>query len=251
MKVTEGKKIYFASDNHLGAPDARTSLLREKKFVKWLDEIKSNAHSIYLLGDVFDFWFEYDTVVPKGFTRTLGKISELSDSGIPIYYFTGNHDMWVNDYFQTELGVKVITDPQQFVINDKSFFIGHGDGLDPGDKSYKLMKKIFTNKFFKWCFKWIHPDIGVRIGQFLSKENKIMSAKKDAEFIDNESEWLTQYCRKKLQTNNYNYFLFGHRHIPLEVELNSESRYINLGDWITHFTYAEFDGESLSLKKYD
>jgi len=179
MKVTEGKKIYFASDNHLGIPDSRSSLIREKKFVKWLDTIKVDAHSIYLLGDLFDFWFEYKTVVPKGFTRVLGKIAELSDSGIPIYFFTGNHEMWVRDYFQLELGVKVITEPQQFKINEKSFFIGHGDGLGPADTSYKLMKKFITgNRFFKWCFRWIHPDIGVKLGQFLSKEKKLMSAKK-------------------------------------------------------------------------
>ena len=249
MKVTEGKKIYFASDNHLGIPDSRSSLIREKKFVKWLDTIKVNAHSIYLLGDLFDFWFEYKTVVPKGFTRVLGKIAEISDSGIPIYFFTGNHDMWMHDYFQLELGVKIITEPQQFEINQQSFFIGHGDGLGPGDTSYKLMKRfITTNKFFKWCFRWVHPDIGVKLGQFLSKEKKLMSTKKD--IGDVENQWLTQYCRKKLETKHYDYFIFGHSHIPVELNLNSESKYINLGDWITNFTYAVFDGNKLSLKRY-
>lgn len=250
MKVTEGKKIYFASDNHLGIPDTKSSLIREKKFVKWLDLIKADAHSIYLLGDLFDFWFEYKTVVPKGFTRVLGKIAEIADSGIPIYFFTGNHDMWVRDYFQSELGVKVISKPQQFNINEKNFFIGHGDGLGPGDTSYKLMKKFVTgNRFFKWCFRLIHPDIGIKLGQFLSKEKKLMSAKKD--IGDVENQWLTQYCRKKLETSQYDYFIFGHSHIPLDVELSAKSKYINLGDWITNFTYAEFDGENLSLKKFD
>ena len=250
MKVTEGKKIYFASDNHLGIPDTKSSLIREKKFVKWLDLIKADAHSIYLLGDLFDFWFEYKTVVPKGFTRVLGKIAEIADSGIPIYFFTGNHDMWVRDYFQSELGVKVISKPQQFKINEKNFFIGHGDGLGPGDTSYKLMKKFVTgNRFFMWCFRLIHPDIGIKLGQFLSKEKKLMSAKKD--IGDVENQWLTQYCRKKLETKQYDYFIFGHSHIPLEVELSAESKYINLGDWITNFTYAEFDGENLFLKKFD
>ena len=250
MKVTEGKKIYFASDNHLGIPDSRSSLIREKKFVQWLDTIKIDAHSIYLLGDLFDFWFEYKTVVPKGFTRVLGKIAEITDSGIPIYFFTGNHDMWVRDYFQLELGVKVVTEPQQFEINEKSFFIGHGDGLGPGDTSYKLMKKFITgNRFFKWCFRWIHPDIGVKLGQLLSKEKKLMSAKKDISDIENQ--WLTQYCRKKLETKQYDYFIFGHSHIPLDFELTPESKYINLGDWITNFTYAEFNGENLSLQKFD
>ena len=250
MKVTEGKKIYFASDNHLGIPDTKSSLIREKKFVKWLDLIKADAHSIYLLGDLFDFWFEYKTVVPKGFTRVLGKIADIADSGIPIYFFTGYHDMWVRDYFQSELGVKVISKPQQFKINEKNFFIGHGDGLGPGDTSYKLMKKFVTgNRFFMWCFRLIHPDIGIKLGQFLSKEKKLMSAKKD--IGDVENQWLTQYCRKKLETSQYDYFIFGHSHIPLEVELSAESKYINLGDWITNFTYAEFDGENLFLKKFD
>ena len=250
MKVSEGKKIYFASDNHLGLPDYKSSLQREKKFVQWLDIIKDDAHSIYLLGDLFDFWFEYRTVVPKGFIRVLGKIAEISDSGIPIYFFTGNHDMWVNNYFQKELGIKVITEPQQFEINGKKFLIGHGDGLGPGDVSYKLMKRFVTgNRFFQWCFSWVHPDIGVKLGQFLSKEKKIMSTKKDIGDIENQ--WLTQYCRKKLETNKFNYFIFGHSHIPVELELNSECKYINLGDWISHFTYAEFNGVQLVLKKYE
>ena len=164
-----------------------------------MDIIKEDAHSIYLLGDLFDFWFEYKTVIPKGFTRVLGKIAEISDSGTQIYFFTGNHDMWVNDYFQMELGIKVIAEPQQFEINEKSFFIGHGDGLGPGDKSYKLMKKFVTNnKFFKWCFGCIHPDIGVRLGQFLSREKKIMSAKKDIGDIENQ--WPVSYTHLTLPT---------------------------------------------------
>ena len=244
------KKIFFASDLHLGSPNNKESLKREKHFVKWLNSIKNEAEAIYLLGDIFDFWFEYNKVVPKGFTRLLGKLSELTDSGIDIYFFTGNHDMWVRDYFQLELGVKVITEPQQFIINEKTFLIGHGDGLGPGDTSYKLMKKYVTgNRLFKWLFGWIHPDIGVKLGQFLSREKKIMSAKKD--LGDVENQWLTQYCRKKLEANHYDYFIFGHSHIPIDIELSAESKYINLGDWITNFTYAEFDGENLCLKKFD
>ena len=250
MEIPKDKKIYFSSDNHLGLPSLKESHDREKIFVKWLDSIKDDAEIIFLLGDLFDFWFEYKTVVPKGFTRVLGKIAEISDSGIPIYFFTGNHDMWVKDYFQRELGIKVLAEPQQFEINEKKFFIGHGDGLGPGDVSYKLMKRFVTNnKFFKWCFRWIHPDIGVRIGQYLSKEKKIMSAKKDIGDIENQ--WLTQYCRKKLKENNFDYFIFGHSHIPIDFALDSDCKYINLGDWITHFTYAEFDGGNLCLKKYE
>ena len=250
MEIPKDKKVYFASDNHLGAPNSTDSLIREKKFVKWLNEIRVDAHAIFLVGDIFDFWFEYKKVVPKGFTRTLGKLAEICDAGIPIYYFTGNHDMWVQDYFQKEIGMQIIRSPKEFTINGVKFYVGHGDGLGPGDRSYKWMKKIFTNKFFVWCFKWVHPDVGVRLGQFLSKENKIMSAEKDAVFIDEESEWLTKYCKRKLESEHYDFFIFGHRHLPLDVKLNSSSRYINLGDWITHFTFAELDGKSLSLKKY-
>ena len=250
MKVTEGKKIYFASDNHLGLPDSKSSLLREKKFVKWLDFIKEDAHSIYLLGDLFDFWFEYKTVVPKGFIRVLGKIAEISDSGIPIYFFTGNHDMWVNDYFQKELGIKVITEPQEFEINEKSFLIGHGDGLGPGDKGYKRMKKVFTNPFFQWLFKWLHPDIGVRIAQYLSVKNKLISGDDDAKFLGEDNEWLVAYCKRKLEEKHRDYFIFGHRHLPLNIQLNDSSKYINLGDWIQYYTYGVFDGETFELKEY-
>ena len=250
MDIPGSKKIYFASDQHFGAPTKSLSKERESHFIQWLDNIEKDAAVLFLLGDLFDFWFEYKTVVPKGFVRVLGKIAEIADSGIPIYFFAGNHDMWVRDYFQLELGVKVITEPQQFIINEKSFLIGHGDGLGPGDTSYKLMKKYVTgNQLFGWLFGWIHPDIGVKLGQFLSREKKIMSAKKD--LGDVENQWLTQYCRKKLDANHYDYFIFGHSHIPVDIELSAESKYINLGDWITNFTYAEFDGENLSLKKFD
>ena len=158
MNIPKGKKVYFSSDNHLGAPTSKESFPREKKFVAWLDEVKKDAAAIFLLGDLFDFWFEYKTVVPKGFTRTLGKLAEISDSGIPIYYFVGNHDLWMNGYFEEELNIPVYHNPQEFIINDKTFFIGHGDGLGPGDKGYKRMKKVFTNPFSKWLYKWLHPD---------------------------------------------------------------------------------------------
>jgi len=248
--ITEGKKIYFASDNHLGAPTRQISLPREKKFVAWLDEIKKDAAAIFLLGDLFDFWFEYKTVVPKGFTRTLGKLAEISDSGIPIFYFVGNHDLWMTDYFDTELNIPVFHKPQEFKLNNTTFFIGHGDGLGPEDKGYKRMKKVFTNPFFKWLFRWIHPDIGVRIAQYLSVKNKLISGDEDAEFLGEEKEWLVQYSKRKLEEKHRDYFVFGHRHLPLEIKLNSTSKYINLGDWISYNSYGVFDGEKLELKKY-
>lgn len=249
MKLTQGKKIYFASDNHLGAPNLEESLVREKKFVSWLDTIKKDAEAVFLVGDIFDFWFEYNEVVPKGFTRTLGKLAEISDAGIPIHYFAGNHDMWLVDYFQKELNLTVHNKPKIFTINDKKFFVGHGDGLGPGDKSFKIMKKIFKNSFFNWCFRCVHPDLGIKLGKYLSNKNRLKSSLEDLKFNGNENEWLTKYCKEKLKNEHYDYFIFGHRHIPLEIELSPNSTYINLGDWITHFSYAVFDGHQVLLDK--
>ena len=250
MNIPKGKKIYFASDNHLGAPTAKDSLPREKKFVAWLDEVKKDAAVIFLLGDLFDFWFEYKTVVPKGFTRTLGKLAEISDSGIPIYYFVGNHDLWMNGYFEDELNIPVYHKPKEFTFNDKTFFIGHGDGLGPGDKGYKRMKKVFTNSFSKWLYRWLHPDWGVKLAQYLSVKNKLISGEEDAEFLGEEGEWLVLYSKKKLEEKHRDFFVFGHRHLPLEIDLGNNSKYINLGDWISHYTYGVFDGEKMALKNY-
>lgn len=249
IELSEGKKVYFASDNHLGAPTRKDSLPREKKFVAWLDSIKDDAAAIFLIGDLFDFWFEYKTVVPKGFTRTLGKLAEIADSGIPIYYFVGNHDLWMSGYFEDELGIPVFFKPQDFTIGSTTFFIGHGDGLGPGDKGYKRMKKVFTNPFFKWLFRWLHPDIGVKIAQYLSVKNKLISGDDDAKFLGEENEWLAVYSKKKISQKHRDYFVFGHRHLPLEITLNENSKYINLGDWIQYYTYGVFDGNNLELKK--
>ena len=251
IRLNKGKKVYFASDNHLGAPSFKESLPREKKFVAWLDSIKQDAGAIFLVGDLFDFWFEYKTVVPKGFTRTLGKLAELTDAGIPITYFVGNHDLWMNGYFEEELNIPVHHRPQQYDINGTSFFIGHGDGLGPGDKGFKRMKKVFTNRFCQWMFRWLHPDLGVRLAQHLSINNKIISGDADAKFLGEDNEWLVQYCKRKLEAQHYDHFIFGHRHLPMEIDLNGKSRYTNLGDWISYFTYAVFDGNELQLKAFE
>lgn len=250
IHIPNGKKIYFASDNHLGAPTGDKSLPREKKFVQWLDTVKEDAAAIFLLGDLFDFWFEYKTVVPKGFTRTMGKLAEITDSGIPVYYFVGNHDLWMNGYFEKELNIPVFHRPREFLLNDKLFLIGHGDGLGPGDKGYKRMKKVFTNPVAKWFFRWLHPDIGVRLAQYLSVKNKVISGDEDVEFLGEDKEWLVQYCKRKLEQKHYDYFIFGHRHLPLEIRLNETATYVNLGDWIGYYTYAVFDGQTLGLKEY-
>ena len=251
IELPENKKIYFASDNHLGAPTVAESKPREAKFVQWLDSIKADAGAIFLLGDLFDFWFEYKTVVPKGFVRTLGKLAELRDSGIPIYFFVGNHDLWMDDYFQTELNIPVYCRPLEVECNGKRFLIGHGDGLGPGDKGYKRMKKVFTNPFCKWLFRWLHPDIGVRLAQYLSVKNKLISGEEDVHFLGEDNEWLVQYCKRKLETQHYDYFLFGHRHLPMTIKVGEGSTYINTGDWIHYFTYAVFDPKiGLGIKEF-
>ena len=251
IQIPKGKKVYFASDNHLGAPTIEASRPREKKLVAWLDSIKSDAAAIFLLGDLFDFWFEYKTVVPKGFVRTLGKLAEIADSGIPIYYFVGNHDLWMKGYFEDELGIPVFHKPKEFIIHKSEFFIGHGDGLGPGDKGYKRLKKVFRSRFFNWLFQWGHPDIGIPIAQYFSVKNKLISGDEDAKFLGEDNEWLVQYSKRKLEEKHRDYFVFGHRHLPLEIQLNDSSRYINLGDWIQYFTYGVFDGVNFHLKKYN
>ena len=250
MQIPKGKKIYFSSDNHLGAPTKEESFPREKKFVKWLDEIKEDAAAIFLLGDLFDFWFEYKTVVPKGFVRTLGKLAEISDSGIPIYFFVGNHDLWMNDYFKKELNIPTYHDSKEFIFNNKTFLIGHGDGKGPNDNGYKRMKKVFTNPFLKWIYRWLHPDIGMRIAHYLSVKNKLISGDEDNIFLGDNKEWLAAYAKRKLENKHYDYFVFAHRHLPMEIKVGENSTYFNLGDWINHYTFGVFDGENFEIKNY-
>jgi len=250
MQLPKGKKIYFASDNHLGAPTQAKSAPRERLFVQWLDEIKEDAGVLFLLGDLFDFWFEYKTVVPKGFVRVLGKLAELADTGIPIHFFVGNHDMWMLDYLEKEIGIVVHYQPKEFNYNKKTFFIGHGDGLGPNDKGYKRMKKVFTSRFFQWCFRWLHPDIGMPLGHYLSVKNKLISGEEDAVFLGEENEWLVLYANRKQKEKKRDYYIFGHRHIPLDISIEPNARYINLGDWISHYTYGVFDGEQLKLNTW-
>jgi len=250
MQIPAGKKIYFSSDNHLGAPTPEASFPREQKFVAWLDSIKEDAAALFLLGDLFDFWFEYKTVVPRGFVRVLGKLAEISDSGIPIYFFVGNHDLWMRDYFEKELKIPTYRDVKEFTFNDTVFLIGHGDGKGPGDKGYKRMKKIFTSRFFHWMYRWLHPDWGMKIAQYLSVKNKLISGDEDRTFLGEENEWLALYSKRKLEEKHYDYFVFGHRHLPMKIKVGPNSTYFNLGDWITHYTYGVFDGTTFELKTF-
>jgi len=251
ITTSKDKKVYFASDQHLGAPTAEQSFVREKKFLAWLNEIKEDAAAIFLVGDLFDFWYEYKTVVPKGFVRVLGKLAEITDSGIPIYFFVGNHDLWMNDYFEKELNIPVYHKPEVFLINNKKVFIGHGDGLGPYDKGFKRLKKVLTFPLFQWLYRWFHPDLGMKLGQYMSVKNRMISGDEDAQYLGDDKEWLVQYCKRKLESNHYDFFVFGHRHLPLEIQLQENSKYVNLGDWIGHFTYGEFQNSKLKLKNFN
>ena len=244
------KNIYFLSDFHLGAPDYESSLIREKRIVKFLDEIKKDASQIFILGDLFDFWYEYKKVVPKGFVRTLGKLAELTDSGIKIHFFVGNHDMWMKGYFEKEFNIKVYYHPEEFTLNEKIFFIGHGDGLGPKDYRYKFLKKVFRNKISQWLFGILHPGLGIGMANYFSAKSRGDMNKPDEIFLGEDKEWLIVFSREQLKINHYDYFIFGHRHLPVDFKLSDATRYINLGDWIKYNSYAVFDGKNLQLKFY-
>ncbi|MES1226981.1 MAG: UDP-2,3-diacylglucosamine diphosphatase, partial [Bacteroidota bacterium] len=216
MQILPGNKIYFLSDFHLGAPDHLVSLAREKRIIQFLEEIRKDASEIFIVGDLFDFWYEYRTVVPKGFVRILGKLAEISDSGIPIHFFAGNHDMWMSGYFEEELNIPVYHEPKTFSRNDKKFLIGHGDGLGPGDHGYKFIKKIFRNKFCQWLFGILPPAIGVGIANYFSRKSRASAGQTDDHFLGEENEWLISYCKEVLQNSYFDYLIFWHRHLPID-----------------------------------
>jgi len=249
ITVPSDKKIYFASDFHLGVPNAESSLAREKRVVAWLDQIKHDAHSIYLLGDIFDFWFEYKHAIPKGFIRLQGKLAELRDAGLPIYFFTGNHDMWMFDYFEKELGIVIYRDTQVFHINNLKIMLGHGDGL--GDTSnYFLLKKIFASKICQWVFARIHPNLGIKIANEWSKRSRIANNEKE-KFNSEEKEFLFNYCKEFEKIEHHDFYIFGHRHLPLDMKVGENSRYINLGEWVCYNTYAVLSENDIELKKFE
>ena len=250
MQLPPDKKVYFLSDFHLGVPDYATSLEREKKVVRFLEEARRDAAVVFIVGDLFDFWYEYRTVVPKGYVRILGKMAELTDSGIPVHFFVGNHDMWMKGYFEKELNIPVYFAPKEFEYNGKKFLVGHGDGLGPGDHGYKFMRKIFRNPVCQWLFGILPPSVGVGIANYFSRSSRAVTGDNDAKFLGEENEWLIIYCKEVLQKQHYDYFIFGHRHLPIDFALNNNSRYINLGDWIKYDSYAVFDGTDIALKYY-
>lgn len=255
MAVTGNKKnIYFASDFHFGIPDHKSSLEREKKFIAWLDEIKDDAAHIYLMGDIFDFWFEYKTVVPKGFVRLLGKLAEITDAGVPISLFRGNHDVWAFDYLNKEINIRLYRKPEIIEYSGKKFYLAHGDGLGPGDHGYKFLKKVFACRLNQWLFRWLHPDLGAKMGLYFSKRSRLANiakeGKKDA--TNNiKDEMLVKYAKDMSGKHpEVDYFIFGHRHLPTQEKVNDKAELVILGDWITNFTYAKFDGEKLKLQYY-
>ncbi len=251
ISLPPDKKIYFASDFHLGVPDHETSLKREKLIVEWLETIRHDAHSIYLLGDLFDFWFEYNQAIPRGFIRFQGKLAELRDAGLPIYFFTGNHDMWMFDYFPKELGIPIYREPLRLKINDHTMLVGHGDGLGPNDLFYKMVKRFFNSTVCQWLFARIHPNLGMRIAHFWSRKSRISNMKREEKFEGEENEFLLTYCKELEKSVHYDYYVFGHRHLPLDLAVGTDSRYINLGEWVHFTTYAVYDGRQMELKTFE
>lgn len=250
LALPPGKRVYFASDFHLGAPDAATSLVREKRIVRWLDAVAHDAAAIYLLGDLFDFWFEYKHAIPRGFSRLQGKLVELTDAGLPITIFTGNHDMWMFGYFTQEMGIPVLRQEVSQRIGNQLFHIGHGDGLGPKDYSYKALKQVFASGVAQWLFARLHPNFGIGMANKWSRRSRLQNGKDDATYFGDE-EWLLQYCRELETRCHHDYYVFGHRHLPLNVEVAPGSRYVNLGEWVNYCSYGVYDGNELVLRHFE
>jgi len=243
--------IYFASDFHLGM--GLNASERERKICRWLDFAAEDASDIFLLGDLFDFWFEYKRAIPKGFVRFLGKLAELTDKGIRIHVCVGNHDLWMRDYLVNECGVRIFREPEMHEFSGRKFLLHHGDGLGPGDGKYKFLKRIFTNSLAQWFFGMLHPDLGIRLASGWSKKSRLAQPKWEESFQGNDKEYLVRYCEEGLEGKEViDYFIFGHRHLQLDVLLsNGRSRYINLGQWFTGSAYAKFDGDELKIHIFE
>lgn len=244
------QKIYFASDFHLGVPTYEKSRERENLLVEWLTMAEQDATEIFLVGDLFDFWFEHKYTAPKGFIRFLGKLASICDKGIPVHVFTGNHDMWMYDYLEKEIGVKIYRAPIRRTFNGKSFLIGHGDGLGPGDHKYKFLKKFFASSICQWLYARLHPNFAFGFANYLSRSSRASTGKKDEVFKGEENEWLLIYCKEIAAKEKINFFVFGHRHLPLELKVNEKSMYYNLGEWLNYNSYGVFEGEQFTLKYF-
>lgn len=243
--------IFFASDFHLGVPDHAQSRKREDDVCKWLEFAGKEGNEIFLLGDVFDFWFEYKRVVPKGFVRLLGTLASITDRGIPITIFRGNHDMWMFDYLEKECGVKLVSDELVIDRNGKKFFLHHGDGLGPGDRMYKFIRAVFRSGWAQWLFARLHPNFGMALGYALSRRSRISQTDQYEKYMGDEKEFITQFCKDRSAEGPYDFMIFGHRHLELDIQVNGYCRYINLGEWVHGRTYAVFDGQDVQLKTWE
>ncbi|MBE0647983.1 MAG: UDP-2,3-diacylglucosamine diphosphatase [Bacteroidales bacterium] len=248
-------KVYFASDFHFGIPNHDRSLEREALFIRWLDMARVDASEIYLMGDLFDFWFEYKTAIPKGYTRLLGKLAEITDSGIPVHLFRGNHDMWAFSYLTEEIHIELHRAPEFKTFGSKHFYLAHGDGLGPGDNGYKFLKCVFSNRFNQWLFRWLHPDIGIRMALYWSHRSRYAAQEREKHDEDITrrviEKRLTTHSRQVLSEHpDLNFLIYGHYHLPSEIELNTHCRQFVLGDWLTHFSYAVFDGNDVTLNYF-
>lgn len=251
MELEKGKKVYFASDFHLGTPTYEKSLIREKRICSWLDSIKDSCGALYLVGDIFDFWFEYKQAIPKGFVRLQGKIASFTDAGIPVYIFTGNHDMWIFDYLPTELGCTLYREPVRHSYFGKQLYIGHGDGLGPGDRGYKFIKKVFANPLCQWLFARLHPNFGIWLANYSSKSSRASTGHADEIFLGEENEWLVIYSKEQQALSPVDYYIFGHRHLPLKIQIDTQATYYNLGDWLKYETYGLLDENGFKLMNWN
>ena len=250
--LPEGKSVFFASDLHLGAPDAPASAEREKAFVAWMDSVKPRAAALYLVGDVFDFWFEYRRAIPKGFARLQGRLADWSDSGIPVFLFTGNHDLWMRDYFTQEFGIQVFHEPVRHVWSGKHLVIGHGDGLGPGDTGYKLLKRVFTFKPFQMLYRWVHPDLGIGLASWLSRGSRARTGHEDYAMTDVTREAIYLWAQAEHSAAPADYWIFGHRHYPVKADFpDGRGTYVNLGDWIKWRIWGELDSGGYTLGTTD
>ena len=248
--------IYYASDFHFGIPNRKGSLIREGKFIEWLSQVKKDASAIYLMGDLFDFWFEYKTVIPKGYVRLFGKLAELSESGIELHLFKGNHDIWAFSYLEDEIGIKLHRQGEITLLGNKKFFLSHGDGVGPGDNEYKFLKKVFENKINQFLYRWIHPDLGTRLGSFFSNRSRLTKILLEGVELTRSNELAKEpiviFSREMAEADpTIDYFIFGHVHFPEILRLSDNASCVILGDWIQHFTYARFDGETVELMKFE
>ena len=248
MIEINNKNIYFFSDLHLGFPDEFESRKREKKLVNLLEEIETKVLEIWFLGDIFDFWWEYKKVIPRGFTRFLGKIADYTDAGIPVHFFAGNHDIWMKNYLSEEIGVQIHSKPVKVKLGGKMFYMAHGDGLGPGDYKYKLLKKIFTNKFLQWSFTRIHPNFAFFLAHKWSHHSRAKGS--ITANIVKEKEFLILHAENVLMKEYFDFFVFGHRHVPMHFELSQKAQFINTGEWIYKYTFAVFNGENINLMTY-